>query len=248
MRPTVEDFRALSRSSPWRWRTLHFTRHTDTGEVEAWVRRPGDLLVRPAGRPEEYVHGVPYSSSSFTLTSSPAETNVEPTTEVFSRPDAAPMFRSDGLVAERPEHWYFEHSDPMWENYTWTAMLDPDELGHHVAVDAVRAEARDERETWVARLRPGEGYEPRCGCCPLLWSEVSVHAEYGDEPERLARFAAEGYPDAHEVALDVGTGVVVDLRPIGGGRTDLGFSVEIHEVDTDLDAVFEGQASASRIE
>jgi hypothetical protein len=68
-----------------------------------------------------------------------------------------------------------------------------------------------------------------------------VLAEYGDEPERLSRFAAEGYPDAHEVALDVETGVVVDLRPIGGGRTDLAFSMEIHEVDADLDDIFAGR-------
>jgi hypothetical protein len=241
MQPTTEDYRALARSSPWRWLTLHFTRHQDGGEVEAWLRRPGDLLVRPAGRPEEYVHGVPYSSSRFTLTSGPAGSIVEPTTEVLSRGDAGPVFRADGLVAGRPEDWYLEHSDPMWENYTWTAMLDPDELSHHVAVDELRAEVRDGRETWVGRLRPEEGYEPRCGCCPLLWSEISVLAEYGDEPERLARFAAEGYPDSHEVALDVQTGVVVALEPVGGGRDDLGFTVEIHEVDTDLDGVFVGR-------
>ena len=36
--PTVEDFRALARSSPWRFRTLHLT-HRQTGY--AATHRPG---------------------------------------------------------------------------------------------------------------------------------------------------------------------------------------------------------------
>jgi hypothetical protein len=231
MQPTADDFRALARSSPWRWTTLHFTRHRGPGEVEAWVRRPGELLVRHAGAPDEYVSGVPYATSSVRGS----------LREAAGLPESpGPAFRPDGLVAERPEGYAFEHGDPMWENYTWTAMLDPDELSHHVAVDDVRNEVRRGREAWVARLRAEEGYEPRCGCCPLLWSEISVRGEYGREPERLAQFAAEGYPDAYVVALDLQTGVVVSLDPVDGGREDFAFSVEIHEVDADLDAVFAG--------
>jgi hypothetical protein len=93
---------------------------------------------------------------------------------------------------------------------------------------------------WWARLRPVEGYEPRCGCCALLWSEVAAIGEYGDEPDHLERFRAEGFPDAYDVALDVQTGVVVALEPVGESGRDRGFTVEIHEVDADLDAVFIG--------
>lgn len=230
----ADSYRALARSSPWRWRTLHFSRHLGRGRVEAWVRRPGELLVRPSAGQEEYVSGVPYASSTLHATLRESTGVPEPT---------GPTFRVDGLVAERPEGYAFEHGDPMWENYTWTAMLDPDELSHQVSVDDARSEERDGRETWVARLRPADGYEPRCGCCALLWSEISVRAEYGDEPERLARFAAEGYAEAFDVALDVGTGVVVSLDPVGGGA-GRGFSVEIHGVDGDLDAVFAGRENA----
>ncbi|MBO0846455.1 MAG: hypothetical protein J2P22_13675 [Nocardioides sp.] len=234
MQPTADSYRALARSSPWRWRTLHFTRHGGLGEVEAWVRRPGRLLVRPADGSLHYVSGAPYSWSPLRSTPGGAVA-VDPPTE------QEPVLRPDGLVAWRPENWYLEHSDPMWENYTWTAMLDPDELSHHVDVDGVEAGVLRGRDVWSARLRPVEGYDPRCGCCPLLWSEVAAVAEYGEEPDRLARFAAEGYPEAYVVALDVQTGVVVSLEPIGVGPQQLGFSVEIHAVDSDLDAVFAGR-------
>jgi hypothetical protein len=210
--------------------------------VEAWVRRPGDLVVRPEGRPEEYIHGVPYSSSRRTLTSSPAGMVVQPDTEDPSRADPAPVFRSDGLVAQRPADWYLEHSDPMYENYTWTAMLDPEELSEGVDLDDLWTDELHGREVWWSRLRPVEGYEPRCGCCPLLWSLVAARAEYGDDPERMARFSAEGYPAAHHVALDVQTGIVVALEPIGSAAARE-FSVQIHAVDADLDGVFAGRSA-----
>jgi hypothetical protein len=240
---TVDSFRALARSSPWRWRTLHFSRRGGLlGDVEAWVRRPGELAVRVGDGSLEYVTGVPYSSSVLTLAAGPAGSAVVPAREERSHRDEGVVLRPDGLVGERPPDWYLELSDPMWENYTWTAMLDPDELSHHVVVEGVQREVRRGRETWRARLVPQPGYAPRCGCCPLLWSEVAAVEEYRNEPERLARFAAEGYPDAHDVALDVQTGVVVSLEPVGGGHSShRGFELEIHAVDSDLDDVFAGR-------
>ena len=235
MQPTVDSFRALARSSPWRWRTLHFTRHSAAGEVEAWLRRPGELLVRPTDGSVHYQSGAPYVVTY--VRSPPDGADPWPDRDL----DPGPTFRPDGFVAERPEHYHLEHGDPMWQNYTWTAMLDPDELSHDVDVDDVRSGELYGRDVWRARLRPVEGYEPRCGCCPLLWSEVSVIGEYGDEPDRLARFRAEGFPDAYDAALDVQTGVVVSLDPIGRDPHDRAFAVEIHEVDADLDAVFAGR-------
>jgi hypothetical protein len=240
VQPTVDSFQALARSSPWRWRTLHFTRRGDLGPVEAWLRRPGELVVRRPDGSEDYVTGVPYSTTRITVRSTPDGTVVEPWEGAEPDPEPRPTFRPDGLVAERPEDYFLEHGDPMWQNYTWTAMLDPDELSHDVAVDAVRADRIGGREVWRARLRPLDGYEPRCGCCALLWSEVSVRGEYGDEPDRLARLLAEGFPDAYDVALDTQTGVVVALEPVGRDPHDSAFTVEIHQVDADLDTVFTG--------
>jgi hypothetical protein len=232
VQPTVDSFRALARSSPWRWRTLHFTRRGGLGDVEAWVRRPGQLLVRPADGSLHYVSGVPYSVSPLLSTGGPVA-DAPP-------PEEEPVFGPDGLVERRPDDWYLEHGDPMWENYTWTAMLDPDELSHHVDIERVREDELGGRAVWWARLVPVEGYEPRCGCCPLLWSEVAAAVEYAGDADRLERFAAEGYPEAHDVALDLETGVVAALQPIGGGA-EHAFALEIHEVDADLDAVFAGR-------
>jgi|tagenome__1003787_1003787.scaffolds.fasta_scaffold20903988_2 hypothetical protein len=242
MQLDADSYRALARSSPWRWRTIHLTRRGGGSDVEAWVRRPGDLLVRPDGRPDEYVHGLPYSSSLVTVSSGPAGMIVRQDEEETARPGDLPVFRPDGLVAERPDDWYLGHSDPMWENYTWTAMLDPEELGHHVDLDDLRTGEVHGREVWWARLRPVEGYDPRCGCCPLLWSDVAARAEYGDDPKRMAGFSAQGYPTAHDVALDVQTGIVVVLEPIGAA-VERGFTVEVHAVDADLDGLFAGRSA-----
>lgn len=56
--PTADDVRALARSSPWRFTTVHFThrRQRDAGStpagepVEAWLdRRLGRVVVRSPG-------------------------------------------------------------------------------------------------------------------------------------------------------------------------------------------------------
>lgn len=119
--PAVDDFRALARSSPWLWQRLHFTRWDGPerrGGTEAWLDRPGRLRVRPHPGAEERVSGVPYSSTG-------------------SREMEDPVLRPDGLVEVRPDGWHFEHGDPMWRDYTWTAVLDPEELSHDVAVTDV---------------------------------------------------------------------------------------------------------------
>jgi hypothetical protein len=54
----VDSFRALARSGPWRWTSVHL-RHREhwLGEVEAWIRRPDWTLVRRAGEPDQVVRG-----------------------------------------------------------------------------------------------------------------------------------------------------------------------------------------------
>jgi len=233
----ADSYRALARSSPWRWRSLHFTRRTGLSEAEAWVRRPGELLVRVAGEADEYVSGLPYSYSTVRATSG------GPTREPPHRlpQEVAPLLRPDGLVAERPSSFDIDYDDPMYGSFQWVAMLDPVELSDGVDVADVRSDELLGRAVWWARLRAVEGYEPRCGCCALLWSEVAALGEYGDEPDRLARFRDEGFPAAHDVALDVETGVVVALEPDGGPAWVDGFTVKIHDVDEDVDAAFAGR-------
>ncbi len=140
-----------------------------------------------------------------------------------------PVRRIDGLVAHRPDDWTIEYGDPMWQDYRWVAMLDPVELSEHTVVADLRDGEHRGRPAWRAVVAAAEGYDPRCGCCPLLWSEISERSEAAagggtwreDHPDVV-------YPLAYEIALDVETGVVVELTPIGGDRPRDTIDLEIH--------------------
>lgn len=244
--PTVEDFRALARSSPWRFRTLHLT-HRQTGyaathrpgSVEAWLDRdaPRVTVVRSGHRPET-AEGVPYGGG-----------------ESSGVQDAGVVLRPDGLVAARLEGWHYDHGDPMWRDYQWTAMLDPLELADGAWTDAeheagvaqdpdrpvppgveitdVQEVKHRGRRTWRATCSPlPHRYDPRCGCCPLLDSVASRLAEYGPEDPTLASPRAQ-LPTAYLVSLDVQTGIVVDVTPLDG-EDGSSFVNEIHAVDEPL--------------
>lgn len=175
--PGPDDFRALARSSPWRFGRLHFT-HRPEGEeaVEAWLTRPGHLEVLARG--ERHVEtGVPYTRSVLTfeapgttgdeaepgLAHADAEPGLAPpdVTEPSPRDSHSgvtpqsvePVRRPDGLVQERPGAFEIEYDDPMWQNYRWVAMLDPVELSHGVAVSEVHFRERFGRLTWTASCR-----------------------------------------------------------------------------------------------
>ena len=239
--PGTEDFRALARSSPWRFTTLHFTHRRqrvggsapDGKPVEAWLDRSvGRVSVRTS-RGIEVNDGVPYSTSSVLMVESGTAPPYTP------EPPAELVLRPDGLVARRPEGWHVEHGDPMWQDYLWTAMLDPLELSYGVEIDDVEATTVRGRPTWAATCRPltgkGEewegGYDPRCSCCPLLDSAVSRLVEYGPEDPT---WSDRGLPTTYRVHLDVQTGIVVDIAPLdGSGGTSL--TNEIHAVDKRLE-------------
>jgi hypothetical protein len=224
--PTDDSFRALARSSPWRWSTLHLRRrHADGSDVEAWIRRPDWMLVRTDRG--EYVQRA--GARTVAILTASTDGGGAARTEVLPWGGSlTPTYRSDGLVAARPEG-RVDYDDPMHQNYEWVAMLDPVELTAGVELADLRAEVRAGRETWWARARAVDGYDPRCSCCPLLWSPVSDELEYGEDGSPYST----DYPSGYDVALDVGTGVVVALRP-DGGRADLGFDVDILDVDADL--------------
>ncbi|WP_141012490.1 hypothetical protein [Nocardioides sambongensis] len=234
MSPTVDTFRALARSAPWRSRTLHFTYATGTGQKprqpsydECWLSRGPALtrlvvrdsagrrhtLTEPSGPTE-----APHSSVAVATDDaggSPSEDEVA----ALCRPPTM-TFRADGLADPRPDLLRYELDVPMWDNYYFVAALDPVELSHDVRVDRLRADTVAGRPAWRADLTPVEGYDPRCGggCCELLWSEISWHGEdegpgtpnYREVPGDIV------FPDHYDVALDVQTGIVVRSSPVGG--------------------------------
>jgi hypothetical protein len=237
MELSEDTFRALARSSPWRWRTLHFTYATDRYEVEAWLRRPGQLLVRRPGHPDQRIDERRRGRSVAVLSAvSSSGRGAPPPPEIRLPHQVEPVRRPDGLVAERP--FLVEYDDPMYQSYDWVAMLDPVELSHHTVVTDLHEEDRLGRRTWWARLRPVEGYEPRCSCCALLWSYLSDRDEYaGQEGVDWTPPAGTVYPAAYDVALDVETAVLVERSAVGPSSHPVWHRVGLLEVDGELDGL-----------
>ena len=246
--PSADDFRALARSSPWHWRTLRFTGHRPgqtwrVDDVRAWVRRPDRLRVETLGG--ELVQVVRDERQRMGVLGRPTGGTVE---LPWVGDDAAPSpeLRPDGLVARRPSSWALDVDDPMYQDYFWVAMLDPVELadgrdpdtlepsGPALEVDTVVEVDHGGRPAWEAVVRPTEGYEPRCADenCALLRSRYvdAREVEGGGINEVLT-----DYPDAFRVRLDVGTGVCVLTRAVGGLTPGAGHELRIEAVDEPMD-------------
>lgn len=228
--PTADTFIALARSSPWRWSSLRFTVRRGRDErratpVRAWLRRPDLLRVEELdGSLRQIVREPPSSVTAFTTD--------------------RPVFRADGLVAQRP--WGSSYDAPMLEDYRWVAMLDPVELADgrdpddgapawpSLTIDSVAEVEHGGRPAWEAVVRTTPLYAPRCGCCPLLRTREVDRYEYEDYPE----YVLDVYPEAYRVRLDVGTGVCVFTDEIGvqtpGGWHDLQIEAIDESMSDDL--------------
>lgn len=143
--------------------------------------------------------------------------------------DADPVFGEDGFVVERP--WLqCQADDPMWNNYTFVAALDPVALADGfdgtvgARIEDVQTTTHHGRPSWEAIVHPSAGYEPRCHCCSLLLAPQSFGG-VGGVPAGLR------WPDAHWVRLDVQTGVCVVAEQLGGSRAGTGHEIVIEAVD-----------------
>ena len=236
--PSADDFRALARSSPWRWSTLRFTVRWSfdphrTQPLRAWLRRPDRLRVETVdGGLVQVVREERQRISQ--LTTDGGRTVDMPWATDRGAP--VPELRADGLVARRPSSWELSPDDPMYQSYFWVAMLDPVELadgrddedgteGPGLDVDRVSAVAHAGRPAWEAVVRTTPRYQPRCGCCSLLRDRRIDQLEW-DGRNQLAE-----YPDAYRVRLDVGTGVCVRTEAVGGSVTGQGHDLLIEAVD-----------------
>jgi hypothetical protein len=251
MELTEERFRALARSSPWRWSSLRFVRTRRPGrdqfgaDVRAWLRRPDALRV-------EDLEGHPLLTEMGSDPRTVGLLSPDGGREVPLRPPSsvAPVFGADGLVRERPSDWDLDYDGPMFQDYTWVAMLDPVELADGddgrpgTKLEGLRRVEHHGREAWEAIVRPSSSYAPRCSCCALLLSEVSER-RLADEggPTVRAEEPSFGFADAHLVRLDLGTGVCVYVEQLGGDRAGWSDDVRIEEVDEPMpDALFTGSA------
>jgi hypothetical protein len=242
--PSAEDFRALARSSPWRWMTLRFVGRRpgqtwQVDDVRAWVRRPDRLRVETLDG--ALLQVVRDERQQVGVLGRPTGRTVD-LPWVTDDGAARPELRTDGLVVRRPPSSEMSVDDPMYQDYFWVAMLDPVELadgrnpdtleaaGASLQFDSVADVEHGGRAAWEAVVRPSETYEPRCADenCALLRSRyVDVReAEGGGVNEVLAE-----YPDAFRVRLDVGTGVCVFTEAIGGIMPGVAHDLQIEAVD-----------------
>ncbi len=238
--PDADAFRALGRSSPWRWTTLRFTVRWPghpwrTEPVGAWLRRPDRLRVETLdGDLLQVVHERGTQVGLLDAAGGRAATLPWPVD------GPAPVWRPDGLVAVRPVG--LSYDAPMYQSYDWVAMLDPVELADGrdpetgaeagspgLEIHAVTEVEHAGRPAWEAYVRTTPVYEPRCGYCPLLRSRQVDEREYGS--------ARGPYPDVQRARLDVQTGVCVLVD--GPETLETGHDLRIEAVDEPMpDALF----------
>lgn len=171
-----------------------------------------------------------------------------PSSRVGFDDEPAPEFRPDGLVDRRPESAVVDA--PMFENYYFTALLDPVELAdgrdpetgvrrEGTVISDVAEVDHGGRPAWQATIQPGQAYEPRCPDCSLMRDRRVDLDEFGPDPD--ARYLLADYPTGYRVRLDVGTGVCVLIEALDGSNVGDGHEVVIEAVGADLpDAMFVG--------
>jgi hypothetical protein len=202
--PTPERFRRLARSAPYRWSrlVLEGTWGPQVQPVRALVVQPDHVRVDPLdGRPEP-----------------PATGGLGPYVPPLPVP---PAVDADGLVPASRRPWSDGPEVPFWQDYRFVAVLDPYELSAGVEVRDLVAVEHGGRPAWQAVLRPGPDYDPRCACCPLMQTR-QTDLDEGRDP-------LPAYADAHLVRLDVGTGVCVLAREVGGPRDGQGHELVVVE-------------------
>lgn len=213
---TEERFRALARSSPWRWSTLRFTihEHPPGNHHRAWLQRPDRLRV------EDLDTGIGVAAHD-------EAGRAAAVPEFGAWLDApSPVLDADGLVRVRPDVG-FDTDPPLNGNYVWASLLDPVELAGGADGSGTRLGGLVEVEhhgrlAWEALAQPADGYDPLCSCCSLLICEDSF---LGQKPPGFVM------PDATRVRLDVETGVCVLAEQVGGSRAGHGHDVAIEAVD-----------------
>ncbi len=241
MDATPQVFRALARSSPWRWTTLRFAqvrwpiRGTFDDGVRAWLRRPD--MLRVESRDGDLIQVIQEGpDNGMLLTSSgPPISRMRP---------EAPELDADGLIREpRDAGSGWDHTTPMFQDYYWVALLDPVELadgveGDGTAVEDVTVVQHHGRAALQATVVPTKAYDPLCSCCCLLYCEICDRRESASDADRLLD-GGYTYAYAYRVHLDVQTGVCVHIEQLGGSWSGRRHDLLIEAVDeTMADALF----------
>lgn len=260
----VDRFRALARSSPWRWRTVAFAvswAGPYAGRpVRAWIERPNRMRVEDLDgsvlkdTEEPSVPGTRQPAGSFGWSAAPrAPLSSEPGLVLTAAQAAAalpqppePRLRPDGLVAQRLDY-LFDYDAPMYQNYHWVAMLDPRELTDGADPEVTEVDEREPDGTSIEAVRAVDHHGRPA------WEAVLAPTAYYEprcsccpllpsEHADLLEFGPDGrrqeggYATAFLVRLDVGTGICVRTEELDGPHPGAGHEVRIETVDAPFPA------------
>lgn len=225
LQPTPARFRALARSSPWRWSSIQFqwkARGADNAD-HVWIRRPDRFRVEG---PDGTVRDIQVSTRAFEGSFYRAGSKGKwlPTPGIWPC-ETKPALDSEGFVAERPVRPDIDFDAPFYSDYHWVAMLDPVELADRwlggpdtnstppVELTGLRAVTHHGRAAWEATATPTLNYDPRCWCCSLL----------AGEPDDQERWVSKS---TSTIRLDVETAVCVFVEHLEDSpRVDLDIKI-----------------------
>ena len=228
---SADAFRALCRSSPWKWQSLRFQVRPAAAEarfVNAWLRRPLALRVEAADGTLLHSTAALNDSKDSLFTSGSRKPWLLPAYLV------TPGYDDDGLVRRRPEAAYGEPGfgpDPA-SAARFSAWLDPVELAGKAPVpldfpfsnvtepEAIAIVDHEGRQALETVLRPNPTYTPFHPDAPFL------------------------FPGRTAVRIDAGTGICVASQSLDGETAGQGHWLKILAVDEYmLDDLFTQESS-----
>lgn len=220
MELTADSFRALCRSSPWKWRSLRFQlrwlpEDAATPAVKGWIRRPLALRIEALdGTVLQSTAGLNDSKDSLFTSGSRKPWLLPPHL-------VTPVYQNDGLVRRRPEAQYGEPGFGLDELSAarFSAWFDPVELAGNAPVpiefpfaNVTEAEGlsivdHEGREAVEAVLTANLSYQPSTPGAALLFAGRTA------------------------VRIDTETGVCLASQGLDGMNAGLGHWLSILAVD-----------------
>ena len=159
----IERFRALARSSPWRWSTLRYVRlqhpiGSETVPVRVLVRRRKLARVKDLnGSLLRVLREQPQTVTPLSRWGDAPPIALPGATDVDIEVDEG------GLVRRRPGRWEWNTDTAMIGKYYDVALLDPVELADVVASPWCRAPGAGTLSQWTASWRRNVPAIPRLG-------------------------------------------------------------------------------------
>ncbi|WP_394941526.1 hypothetical protein [Psychromicrobium sp. YIM B11713] len=220
MELTADGFRALCRSSPWKWRSLRFhvrwlPDSPSALAVNAWLRRPHALRIEALdGSVLHSTAGINDSKDSLFTSGSRKPWLLPPHL-------VTPGYQADGLVRRRPEALYGEPGYGISQSAAalFSAWLDPVELAGNAPVplefpfanvadpEELSLVDHEGREAVETVLKPNPSYRPAQADAAIL------------------------FPGRTALRIDTETGICVASQSLEGETAGQGHWISIHAVD-----------------